>query len=148
MSILSTHWDLIMTWKMFSGTARLYTVVFLICVGYASYSLARVLASPGKLREKASLTCDERRIESVRQTILLLLLLFGMTAANEAYRAFCGVPLSCPFRGDLDVVDGCGPWAIFTFTVSAGWLFCTRFSGLLQCGCSAVHQTLAAEVVS
>jgi hypothetical protein len=106
-----------MTWKMFSGTARLYTVVFLICVGYASYSLARVLASPGKLREKASLTCDERRIESVRQTILLLLLLFGMTAANEAYRAFCGVPLSCPFRGDLDVVDGCGPWAIFTFTV-------------------------------
>lgn len=79
------RWDVIMGWKMLSPTARLYAVLLVVCGAYAAYSLGRVFAGLGDLRERAVLARFERRIANVRQIILLLLLLFGMTVANEAF---------------------------------------------------------------
>jgi hypothetical protein len=42
MNILFVRWDVIMLWKLLSGTARLYAALLLILGSYAIYSLARV----------------------------------------------------------------------------------------------------------
>jgi hypothetical protein len=59
MNILFVRWDVIMLWKLLSGTARLYAALLLILGSYAIYSLARVFVGLGNLREKPSL--DARR---------------------------------------------------------------------------------------
>ena len=100
--------------------------------GYATYSLARVFPGLGNLRELAVLARVECRIANVRQFILLLLLLFGMTVANEAFtwvRAFRLVQWQ-----DCDCVYPYGPWAAFSFIVLASlvflhllqWIACVR----------------------
>jgi hypothetical protein len=58
-------------WKLLSRTARLYTFLFVIFGGYATYSLARVFAGLGNLRELAVLARVECRIANVRQFILI-----------------------------------------------------------------------------
>jgi hypothetical protein len=117
MDILSVRWDVIMIWKLMSRTARLYAVFFVVFGGYASYSLGCVFAGLGDLGEKAVLIRFERRIANVRQIILLLLLLFGMTVANEAFTWLRAAPLSQPQCGDC--VYPFGPWTAFAFAVMA-----------------------------
>jgi hypothetical protein len=133
MDILSAHWDVIMFWKLSSRTALLYAVFFLILGGYASYSLVRVFTGLGGSGEKAFVTRLERRITNVRQIILLLLLLFGMTVANEAFvwlRALRTAPAEC------DCVWPFGAWTVFAFLVLAALLSLHAFqwlaTGLLQ----------------
>jgi hypothetical protein len=104
-----------------SRTARFYAVFFVGFGGYASYSLVRVFADLGDLGERVVLTRLERRIANVRQIILLLLLLFGMTVANEAFtwvRAFRLVQWQ-----DCDCVYPYGPWAALAFAVLAALVF-------------------------
>ncbi|MGA9511201.1 MAG: hypothetical protein WBV55_21450 [Candidatus Sulfotelmatobacter sp.] len=124
MDILSVHWDVIMFWKLSSRTALFYAVFFVILGGYASYSLVRVFAGLGGSGEEAFVTRLERRITNVRQIILLLLLLFGMTVANEAFdwiRAWRPMPAEC------DCVYPFGIWAVFTFGVLAALVFLHAF---------------------
>jgi hypothetical protein len=128
MDILSVHWDVIMIWKLMSRTARLYAFFFLIFGGYATYSLARVFAGLGNLRETAVFARVERRIANVRQIILLLLLLFGMTVANEAFtwlRAACFLQSPCG-----DCVWPFGAWTVLAFIVLAALLSLHAFQWL------------------
>jgi hypothetical protein len=116
MDILSVRWDVITFWKLSSSTALFYAVFFVILGGYSSYSLVRVFAGLGDSGEKALVRPLERRITNVRQIILLLLLLFGMTVANEVFgwlRAWRTPPAEC------DCVSPFGLWAVFTFGVLA-----------------------------
>ena len=121
MDILSAHWDVIMVWKLMSRTARLYAVFLVVSGGYASYSLVRVFAGLGNLHETSALIRAERRIANVRQIILLLLIVFGMTVANEAFtwlRAARFLQSQCG-----DCVYPFGPWAGFAFAVLAALVF-------------------------
>jgi hypothetical protein len=114
-----------MVWKLMSRTARLYAVFLVVFGGYASYSLGRVFAGLGDLGEKAVLTRLERRVANVRQIIQLLLLLFGMTVANEAFawlRAARFLQSQCG-----DCVYPFGPWAVFAFAVLAALVFLRAF---------------------
>lgn len=95
--------------------ARLYAALLLILGSYAIYSLARVFVGLGNLREKAALMRAERRVANIRQIVLLLLLLFGITAANEVFGVFCRVRVVQSSLGDLDVISACGPRAAFAF---------------------------------
>ncbi|MFZ0300744.1 MAG: hypothetical protein WAM13_20520 [Candidatus Sulfotelmatobacter sp.] len=104
-----------------SRTSRLYTVFLVVFGGYAIYSLGRVLAGLGDLCEKAVLIRFERWIANVRQIILLLLLLFGMTVANEAFTWLRAAPLLQLQCGDC--VYPFGPWAAFAFVVLAALVF-------------------------
>lgn len=120
MDILSVHWDVIMFWKLSSRTAHFYAVFFVILGGYASYSLVRAFAGFGNLREKSALIRAERRIANVRQIILLLLLLFGITVANEAFtwlRAARFLQSPCG-----DCVWPFGAWTVLAFIVLAALL--------------------------
>jgi hypothetical protein len=113
-----------MFWKLSSRTALLYAVFFVVLGGYASYSLVRVFAALGDSGDKAFVARLERRITNVRQIILLLLLLFGMTAANEAFgwlRAWRTLPAEC------DCVSPFGLWAVFAFGVLAALVFLHAF---------------------
>ncbi len=117
-----------MIWKLMSRTARLYAVFLLVFGGYASYSLVRVFAGLGNLHEKSTLICAERRIANVRQIILLLLLLFGMTVANEAFtwlRAARFLQSPCG-----DCVWPFGAWTVFAFIVLATLLSLHAFQWL------------------
>jgi hypothetical protein len=125
MDILSVHWDVIMVWKLMSRTARFYAVFLVVFGGYGSYSLGRVLAGLGDLDEKAVLIRFERRIANVRQIILLLLLLFGMTVANEAFTWLRAAPFLQSQCGDC--VYPFGPWAAFAFVVLAALVFLHAF---------------------
>jgi hypothetical protein len=117
MDISSAGYDLIVLWKVLSQTAKLYAVFFLASAGYASYSLIRVFAGLGNLREKAALTRVERRIANIRQIILLLLLLFGMTVANEAFAWLRAARFMQSHCGDC--IDASGLLAAFAFAVFA-----------------------------
>ena len=118
-------YDLIVLWKVLSQTAKLYTVFFLASAGYASYSLIRVFAGLGNLREKVVLTRVEGRIANVRQIILLLLLLLGMTVANEVFawlRAARFLQSQCG-----DCIDASGLLVAFAFAVFAVLVFLHAF---------------------
>jgi len=108
-----------------SRTAQLYAVFLVVFGGYAAYSLGRVFVGLGDLGEKAALTRLERRIANVRQIILLLLLLFGMTVANEAFtwlRAARFLQSQCG-----DCVWPFGTWAGFSFAVLGALAFLHAF---------------------
>jgi hypothetical protein len=128
MDILSAHWDVIMIWKLMSRTARLYSFFLLVLGGYANYSLVRVFAGLSNLRDKAAWVRVERCVANVRQIILLLLLLFGMTVANEAFtwlRAAIFLQSPCG-----DCVWPFGAWTVFTFIVLAALAFLHAFQWL------------------
>ena len=74
MNIWSERWDVIIIWKVLSGTAHLYITFLFLYGGYSSYSLVRVFMGLSNLRDKAAVAQVERRITTVRQIILLLLL--------------------------------------------------------------------------
>jgi membrane protein YqaA with SNARE-associated domain len=114
-----------MVWKLLSRTTRLYAVFLVVFGGYASYSLGRVVAGFGDLGEKAVLTRFERRISNIRQIILLLLLLFGMTVANEAFTWLRGIRLLQSQCGDCVYPFGAG--AKFAFAVLAALVFLHAF---------------------
>ena len=118
-------YDLIVLWKVLSRTADLYTVFFLASAGYASYSLLRVFAGLGNLHDRAACTRVERRIANVRQIILLLLLLFGMTVANEAFAWLRANRFSQSPCGDC--IDASGLLAAFAFAVFGVLVFLHAF---------------------
>jgi hypothetical protein len=114
MNILSVHWNVLVLWKVITGTARLYTILLLVFGSYAGYSLIRVFVDLSRLREKASLRRVECRIERIRQIILVLLLLLGMTIANDAFVVYRALRYySRVVEGDG--IDGFGPWMVFIF---------------------------------
>jgi hypothetical protein len=125
MDILSVHWDVIMVWKVLSRTARLYAVFLVVSGAYASYSLGRVFAGLGDLGDKAVLTRFERRIANVRQIMLLLLLLFGMTVANEGFAWLRGIRFLQSQCGDC--IYAFGPWAAFAFAALGALVFLHAF---------------------
>ncbi len=125
MDISSVGYDLIVLWKVLSKTASFYAVFFLASAGYAGYSLVRVFAGLNNLREKSALIRVERRIANVRQIILLLLLLFGMTVANDAFvwgRANRSWQSQCG-----DCIDASGLLAAFVFAVFGVLVFLHSF---------------------
>jgi len=111
-----------MIWRGLSGTAKFYMVFFLVCGGYASYSLVRVVAGLGKLREKAALRRGERRVANVRQIILLLLLLFGMVAANDAFVWVRGIRFWSLLQYCVGLMPF-GPSGALTFAVFGALVF-------------------------
>ena len=122
MNIWSERWDVIIIWKVLSGTAHLYITFLFLFGGYSSYSLVRVFMGLSNLRDKAAVAQVERRITTVRQIILLLLLLFGMTVANEAFLAIPGLRhYSRAMAGDG--IDAFGPWTAFIFAVFGALTF-------------------------
>lgn len=125
MHISSVGYDLIVLWKVSSEAARLYTVFLFVSGAYASYSLVRVFAGFSNLREKAALTRSERRIANVRQIILLLLLLFGMTVAHEAFRWYRAIRLAQ--WNNCDCIDATGLWEVFALAVFAALIFLHAF---------------------
>jgi hypothetical protein len=115
MNILFVRWDVIMLWKLLSGTpgftlrscsssAAMPSILLHAC----SWVLAIYARSPALMRA-------ERRVANIRQIVLLLLLLFGITAANEVFGVFCRVRVVQSSFGDLDVISACGPRAAFAF---------------------------------
>src|ERR1700678_1343802 len=116
MNIWSVPWDVIIIWKILYGTAHLYIACIFVFGGYSCYSLVRVFVGLSNLRQRGALARLDRRVAGVRQIILLLLLLFGMTAANEAFRAIPGLRhYSRAMAGDG--IDAFGPWTAFIFAM-------------------------------
>ena len=131
MNIWSVPWDLIVIWKVLSGTAHLYIASLFVFGGYSCYSLVRVFLGLGNLRDRAAVARAKWLITTVRQIILLLLLLFGMTVANEAFLAIPGLRhYSLAVAGDG--VDAFGPWAAFIFAVSGALVFLHVFQWIVS----------------
>jgi hypothetical protein len=133
-------YDLIVLWKTLPETSKLYTVFFLVSGGYAGYSLARVFIGFGNSKEKDALTRVEHRIRNVRQLILLLLLLFGMTVGNEAFIWSRSIRLSQSQW--CDCIDASGLWAVFDGVLLAG----LAFLHLLQWIASTLLQRRASDL--
>jgi hypothetical protein len=131
MDILSVHWDFIVMCKVLSRTARFYFAFLLIFGGYASYSLARASARLSGVCERTALARVERRVANVRQTILLLLLLFGMTVANDAFVMYRGIR-SYSQAAAGDGIDGFYPWVGFIFTVFSALVFLHGFQWVVS----------------
>jgi hypothetical protein len=117
----SAGYDLIVLWKVLSKMARIYAVCLFVFGTYASYSLACVFGGSGNLRGKAASTRAESRIANVRQIILLLLLLFGMTVADDVFPWFRAIRLA-QWKG-CDCIDATGLWGVFALAVFVALIF-------------------------
>lgn len=129
MYILSVHWDLLMLWAILFLTAKLYIFCLLAAVVYTIYSLSRAMV---RFRSAQRTTADAepaglgllaiaRTIENVRQLLLLLLYLFGVTLANEVFATLRAVRESAVSLSALgvDVFEPCAAFAFFVSGVLA-----------------------------
>jgi hypothetical protein len=147
MNILSGHWDVIIMWKLLSGTARLYAVLLLVLGGYASFTLVRVFARSDKSHDQAALTRAERRISNVRQIILLLLLLLGMPVMNEVFGAFREIRDSRLSLASIGVA-AFEPCVVCAFTVFLPLIFLHAFQWTASVQLQRRQQTSAAKAIS
>jgi hypothetical protein len=125
MYILSVHWDVVMLWAILSLTGKLYIVCLLASVVYTIYSLSRIVVLSRSMKNTSfdaepaglGLIVMARTIENVRQLHLLLLLLFGVTLANEVFATLRAIRESAVSLSALGI-DVFGPCVVFAFGVS------------------------------
>jgi hypothetical protein len=125
MYILSVHWDLLMLWAILSLTGKLYIVCLLVSVVYTIHSLSRTVVHSRSMKKTSidaepaglGLIVITRTIENVRQLHFLLLLLFGVTLANEVLATLRAIRESAVSLSALGI-DVFEPCAVFAFCVS------------------------------
>ena len=90
MFILTVDWDLRALWAVMTITARAYLVCLLVGAVYSIYSLARIawqLRHSPKHTPPTDMNELRLKIHTLTQFQMLLLLLFGLCCANEAFAA-------------------------------------------------------------
>jgi hypothetical protein len=126
MHIFAVRYDLLALWEILSVIAKLYVSFLLLSFVYASYILPQALARLQSLHSRkdpievglsnSTLLRIEQSIENVRQLQLLLLLLFGLTFANEVFSTLRGIRYSS-MSLSAATIDVFEPRAAFSFVV-------------------------------
>jgi len=124
MYILSVRSDLLMLWAILSLTGKLYVFCLLVSVVYTIYSLSQAVVHSRSIRNsidaepaRIRLIVITRTIENLRQLHLLLLLLLGITLANEVFATLRGIKESAVSLSALGI-DAFEPCVVFAFGVS------------------------------
>ena len=99
-SLFSVRWDLRSVWSILTLGAQIYLLVFLGAAVFAIIRCARILWSLKQMRHGSGqetgmiLARFEWRIHSLRQLLVLALLVFGVILANEIFASLRAVQFS------------------------------------------------------